>query len=373
MSSPSFSGPSATGPSTFSRRRGKRRATGAVAAMLAALATGLPMVDGGAQAHEPFTAAAASAGSLQPLDVPEGLKNQWRKTDFSRATVDSDGFVFGVVPKDAIPAVSSPRFQPAANYDLSANAPVISIHSDGVAKAYPLEILIWHEIVNDSLDGRPVAVTYCPLCNAAAVFDRRHDDRVLEFGVSGHLRHSDLVMYDRQSQTWWQQFTGDGIVGKYAGNVLERLPNRLESFEDFKSRFPDGQVMVPPGNQRPYGSNPYVGYDSKNDPFLYRGQYEGKVAPMARVVRVDDEAWLLDSIRRMGSIETGNGLRLTWQEGQASALDRRVISESQDVGTVTVQREIDGNWQDVPYSVDFAFAFKAFYPDGEVHVPDREI
>ena len=97
------------------------------------------------------------------------------------------------------------------------NEPVQTVDINGEVKAYPLGILIWHEIVNDTVGGVPVVVTYCPLCNSALTFDRRLGDRLLDFGVSGNLRFSDMIMYDRQTETWWQQLEGLGIIGELVG------------------------------------------------------------------------------------------------------------------------------------------------------------
>ena len=137
------------------------------------------------------------------------------------------------------------------------------------ARAYPLRYLTWHEIVNDTVAGVPVAVTFCPLCNTALVFDRRVEGAVLTFGVSGNLRHSDMVMFDRETESWWQQATGQGIVGEHAGTTLVPLVSWVESWESFREAHPDGVVMAQPGSARPYGRNPYVGYDSSARPFLF--------------------------------------------------------------------------------------------------------
>ena len=104
---------------------------------------------------------------------------------------------------------------------MSETEPVIGLVVNGDARAYPLKILIWHEIVNDTVGGVPVTVTYCPLCNSAIVFERTVDGRVLDFGTTGKLRNSDLVMYDRQTESWWQQFSGTAIVGAMTGTKLD--------------------------------------------------------------------------------------------------------------------------------------------------------
>jgi hypothetical protein len=222
--------------------------------------------------------------------------------------------------------------------------------------------LMFHEIVNDTVAGRPVAVTFCPLCNSGLVFDRRVGDRVLEFGVSGMLRHSDLIMYDRETFTWWQQFTGRAIVGEMTGAELEALPSRLVSWQRYRADHPEGLVMAEPeGVRRPYGRNPYVGYDGGR-PFLYRGEDPPHgIAPLARVLRVGDRAWPLDRLAAEGRV-TEAGLRIDWAEGQASALDTAEIAEGREVGDLTVVDAQTG--APVVHEIVFAFAFHAFHPDG---------
>mgnify|MGYP000704630293 CR=1 FL=1 len=154
--------------------------------------------------------------------------------------------------------------------NLADTEPVVRRIINGKARAYPLRILTWHEIVNDELGGVPVTVTYCPLCNSAIIFDRCLDGKVLDFGTTGKLRHSEMVMYDRQTESWWQQFLGQGIVGEMTGKQLVVIPSRLESFAEFKKRAPGSDVLVPnnPG-RRNYGANPYAGYDTAPNPFLF--------------------------------------------------------------------------------------------------------
>lgn len=293
---------------------------------------------------------------------------EWPRTDFSKHNVDLSEIRSGGPSKDGIPPIDRPQFEPVAEItDLTASEPVISLSVDGDARAYPLGILTWHEIVNDVVGGRPVAVTFCPLCNAAIAFEREVEGRVLDFGTTGKLRHSDLVMYDRQTESWWQQYSGNSIVGQLAGVQLTMLPVRVESFENFKSRHPDGQVLVPTDpTMRPYGSNPYVGYDGSRVPFLYDGSLPQGIAPMAYVVAVGDDAWTLDLLREKGRIDAGD-LQLTWAPGQNSALDKRVIAEGRDIGNVVVRRRIGDIFSDIPHHVTFAFVFHAFQPDGRLH------
>jgi Protein of unknown function (DUF3179) len=296
------------------------------------------------------------------------MQKAWPKTDFERASVKFSDIMAGGPPKDGIPSIDQPKFIAVAKSDLPANEPVIGLMVKGVARAYPLRILTWHEIVNDEIGGVPVIVTYCPLCNTAIVYDRRFKGNkdAPTFGTSGMLLKSNLVMYDRGSETWWQQFTGTGIVGRYDRTKLKALPSRLESFDSFKKRFPKGAVLVPnnPG-ARPYGNNPYKGYDSAVKPFLYRGDLPKRVSPMARVVVVDDTAYALTLIRKRKVLIDGD-VRLTYEGNHASALDARRIANSRTIPSVSVaKRSADGQWQDVPYDVTFAFVFHAFKPKGK--------
>lgn len=300
-------------------------------------------------------------------DGPDHWAVTWPDTDFSRHAVPFDEIISGGVPKDGIPAIDEPEFAPARDvaHLYKGREPVIALAIDGAARAYPLGILMTHEIVNDTLAGVPVAVTYCPLCNSAIAFDRRAGGRVLDFGVTGKLRHSDLVMYDRQSESWWQQFTGEAIVGEMTGTALAMLPVRVESFERFRERHPEGQVLLNPRGGP--GHNPYRGYDSAERPFLYKGSFPEGIAPLAYVVAVGEEAWSLDLLRREKRIETADGLVITWRRGQNSALDRNDIATGRDIGNVVVQREGPEGARDEVYEVTFAFAFHAFHPDGTIH------
>lgn len=306
--------------------------------------------------------ASASAGAA--ADAPAAWRAAWPDTDFARHAVPFGEFMSGGPPKDGIPPIDRPAFVAAAAGVVPDREPVIGFAHDGDARAYPLRVLVWHEIVNDVVGGRAVAVTYCPLCNAAIVFDRRHDGRLLDFGTTGMLRHSDLVMYDRQTESWWQQFTGEAIVGELTGARLDMLPARLESYASFLARHPDGRVLVP-GNPdlRPYGATPYAGYDHLNAPFLYRGETPPNVTPLERVVTVDGRAWTLSLLQTQGRIETADGLVLTWEPGQASAMDSPTIADGMDVGNVVVRRRTGAGSVDVRYGVDYAFAFHAFNPE----------
>jgi hypothetical protein len=235
-------------------------------------------------------AALLAAATCSTAAQGDADRREWPKTDFSRRTVDLAEIESGGPPKDGIPAIDRPRFvgTPAARAWLKAGEPVIVLRMGKDARAYPLQILMYHEIVNDTVNGVPVAVTFCPLCNASIVFERRVAGRALDFGTTGRLRFSDLVMYDRQTESWWQQFTGKGIVGHYAGTDLKKVASAIVSFADFMAAHPTGLVLSrETGYPRPYGRNPYAGYDRiDQSPFLFTGKKDQRLPPMERVLSV---------------------------------------------------------------------------------------
>lgn len=315
-----------------------------------------------------FLIALATKTVLAGSDV-DLWRAEWPRTDFSRHSIAYEEIFSGGPPRDGIPAIDHPAFATVSEItDLAASEPVISFQVEAEARAYPLRILIWHEIVNDVIDGLSITVTWCPLCNSAVVFDRRVGSRTLNFGTTGKVRYSDLIMYDRQTESWWQQFVGECIVGSLIGTKLKMLPSRIEWFERFRARFPDGRVLVPPqATRRSYGENPYVGYDSASRPFLFHGSLPKDVPPLARVVAVGQEAWTLELVRKRRRIEAGD-LVITWETGQSSPLDTAAIGKGREIGNVVVQRRTGNGLEDVVYDVAFAFAFHAFHPRAPIHI-----
>ncbi|SCA55222.1 conserved exported hypothetical protein [Candidatus Terasakiella magnetica] len=295
---------------------------------------------------------------------PNFWKYEWPKTDFSKSSVEFIEILSGGPPKDGIPAIDHPQFIEMNKLSgLNEREGVITVEWAGEVRVYPLRILMWHEIVNDTIGGVPVSVTYCPLCNSAIVFERKLlDGRVLDFGTTGKLRNSDLVMYDRQTETWWQQFTGQAIVGELLGTALSIIPSRLESWAAFKERHQSALVLIPSDPKaRQYGRNPYVGYAKSARPFLYGGEMPKGIAPMAPVLVVGNKAWAIEYVKAQKTIQA-DGLTITWKSGQASALEGKTVFQGSDLGNVTVQK----NGHDVAYHLSFAFAYHAFYPNGEI-------
>ncbi len=275
-------------------------------------------------------------------------QSEWR-TDFSRHTVPLEEIVSGGPPKDGIPAIDRPKFESVDDADewLSPREPVVLVVEGKDAKAYPLQILMWHEIVNDMVGGRPLAITFCPLCNTALAFDRRVGGTLLDFGTTGRLRHSDLVMYDRQTESWWQQATGEAIVGKFVGQKLEPVSAPLVNWRTFKSTHPEGLVLSRrTGFDRPYGENPYARYDEpRGSPIaaFFRGRPDPRLPAMERVTAVslggEDAAYSFRALRQspvINDVVGGVPIAVFWTAGTASALDDRQIARGRDVGSTGV-------------------------------------
>ncbi len=306
--------------------------------------------------------------AVQQLRVGTG---EW-KTDFTRHSVPLGEFVSGGPPRDGIPPIDDPKpiSIDAADKWLDDKEPVLVVEIGGEARAYPVQILVWHEIVNDRLGGRPIAVTYCPLCNSSLVFDRQVEGvGLLRFGTTGNLRNSDLVMWDDRTESWWQQLTAEAVVGKLTGTRLEVLPSQTLSWADFQAAHPNGDVLSrDTGHDRDYGSNPYSGYDDPQaQPFLLEEEADRRLPPMERVVAIrDGESAVVVPFSRLAGepvveVEVGAApMVVFYKRGVVSPLDARVIAQSRDVGTAgTFDRRLDGRTL-------------SFEPTGDGRFRDRE-
>ena len=357
--------------------------------------------------------------TLQPIaHARSDLQRDWPRTDFSNALIDLDAVRSGGPPKDGIPAIDEPRFEQfeTAERWLGDREPVIALSAGDEARAYPLQIMIWHEIVNDTVGGRPVAVTFCPLCNAAIAFDRRSDTGVLDFGTTGRLHKSDLVMYDRQTESWWQQFTGQAVVGALAGRRLERIAAPIVAFGDFRTQYPEGQVLSrDTGHVRDYGRNPYRGYDRVGEtPFLFDDPLDPRLPAMERVLGVSvRDVHRLYPFGVLGERPVINDeimqtpVVVISRNGVLSALDATRIRDSREIAAAAAyDRRIDGRrltfelrdgvivdtesgsvWSifgravsgplegsaltPVDEGVHFAFAWLAFRPESQIYNPDH--
>ena len=295
------------------------------------------------------------SAALGPEDEPpEGAEAEFA-TDFSRHSVPYSQVLSGGPPKDGIPAIDDPRFVSVEDADswLEPKEPIILFQIGDDIRAYPIQIVMWHEIVNDTVGGVPVVVTFCPLCNTAIAFERTVESKELTFGTTGRLRFSNLIMYDRQTESWWQQATGEAIAGEFTGKKLDFRPASTISWDDFKSAHPNGKVLSrETGFSRAYGQNPYAGYDDvDNSPFLYEGsKTSGTLPPMARVITVDSGgqavAYPYDVLRREQVVNDtvgGEPVVVLWKLGTASALDDDAVAAGRDVGSAAVfSRTLDG-------------------------------
>lgn len=272
----------------------------------------------------------------------------WTLTDFCQRNVDLSEIRSGGVAPDQIPPIDTPRFETieGAREWLQPQSPVIAVEIEGEARAYPLAILTWHEIANDVIGETPIAVTFCPLCYSALVFDRRVGEDTLRFGVSGLLRNSDMVMWDDLTQSFWQQLTGEGIVGAYMGTELTVIPSQIIGFGDFEQLYPDGIVLSrETGYNRRYGENPYVGYDSSLNPFLFEGEIDDRLPSTELVLGalvfgtpVAYPFSLLSELQVINDVVNDEPVVALWQDGVTSALDQRSIDGSRMVGTAALYR-----------------------------------
>ncbi|MFP3908096.1 MAG: DUF3179 domain-containing protein [Acidimicrobiales bacterium] len=266
---------------------------------------------------------------------------------FPVSLVPRDAILWGGVAPDAIPAIDDPVFEPASSVDwLDDREAVLLLQLEGRPRAYPVQVLMWHEIVNDEVGERPVTVTYCPLCNSGLAFDRRVDGRTLDFGTSGSLYLSALVMYDRQTESLWTHFDGKAVVGTLVGAELEVLPLSTVAWGDVRRAHPEAEVLSrETGYDRPYGRNAYPGYDQADGPL--RGYFPGEVDPrhagMARVVGFGDGdesvAVLTDHLAEVGvvNLELGGRPVVAWHvPGAASALHCPWVADGEDVGATGV-------------------------------------
>jgi len=337
------------------------------------------------------------------------------QTDFTNHSVPLGELISGGPPRDGIPPLDAPRFLPIGEEPIDDREPVIAVRVGDTARAYPLQVMIWHEIVNDQIGDLKLAVTFCPLCQTSVAFNRVVDGRELTFGTTGNLRKSDLVMWDRQTESWWQQFSGEAIVGELTGTRLEIVPSQLISFGGFRERFPDGDVLSrDTGHDREYGSNPYLGYDDlDNPPFLLDEEVDGRLPPKQRVVTLErGESFVVYPLNRIEEANVVNdkvedlSVVVWFRPGAASALGAREIAEGNQVGTGVVYdrtaagrtltfapaesdtlrdeqtgstwnqngEAIDGpldgtRLKEVAHDVPFWFAVAAFRPDARIYEP----
>jgi hypothetical protein len=337
---------------------GKRRFVVLTLVVLAAAAAAGLVVHIGTPGDNALTVRRSSAVTIAAAKFP------WEVRPSPPSLVPLAELRPGGPPPDGIPPIDHPKFVSvrAAEKWLEGREPVLALFSAREARAYRLQIMTWHEIVNDVVGGDPITVTFCPLCNSGLAFDRRvrttaqarkfveTGRAVLDFGTSGRLYRSNLVMYDRQTKSLWIQFTGSSITGPFMGTHLRILPVQILSWAEFKTAHPHGDVLSrDTGFSRGYGTNPYVGYDDTgSSPFLFDGAPDHRLPPMERVVTVDLDghaaAYRYTMLSRLAHGRSAvvrdragrADIVVFFQRGTASAEDRSDIASSRDVGTTGI-------------------------------------
>ena len=184
------------------------------------------------------------------------------ETNGLKHVIPLDKIKSGGPPKDGIPSIDDPKFAEVEGSQFVRDSDVvIGLEINGDARAYPLFILVWHEIVNDNVGGVPVAVTYCPLCYTNQVFERVINGQEVEFGTSGKLYNSNLLMYDRLTDSYWSQGLGYAVTGDLTGTALKILPFDVITWGDWKKLHPDTVVLTTDtGHLRSYATDPYGDY-----------------------------------------------------------------------------------------------------------------
>lgn len=301
-------------------------------------------------------AALASACSAGPF------KNGF---DLSDATVSSAEIVSGGPPRDGIPALDAPRFVSARSAGVPQDQDrVLGLSHKGVAKAYPIAILNWHEIVNDQFAGEPVAVTYCPLALSGVAYHARIDGRPVGFGTSGLLYNSNLVMYDRETLSLWPQLMNQAVSGRFKGKSLKPLPLLHTTWADWRQRHPNTLVLsADTGYHRDYGRDPYADYAQSRDPYFPVKAQSGRYPPKEWVLGVEvngvAKAYPFTELAKAeGEIEDHVGGKTAW------------VRFDRGHRTAAVY---DPDGTELPGVVAYWFAWYAFHPDTAVFQAGREV
>jgi len=274
--------------------------------------------------------------------------------DVSNSVVDLQEFMSGGPSKDGIPSLDEPQFVSAKEADfLQDDDKVVGIVIDGKAKAYPIRILNWHEIVNDQVSNQPIAVTWCPLTRSAVTFDREVNGSILEFGVSGLLYNSNVVMYDRQSQGLWSQLKMGGLTGKFAEDHLDIVPSQVSAWHNWRGRYPQTLVLSnKTGYGRNYDRDPYADYHASKQTMFPTGVSDERLQPKSLVVGIK-----VENIAKAYPLEKIARSREPYFDQVG---DSTIMIQSHNGGAVEVS---DKNGNSIPSVVTYWFAWSAFHKD----------
>jgi hypothetical protein len=276
----------------------------------------------------------------------KALTSSW-STNWNKHSIFYNELLSGGPSKDGIPALTNPKFETISQAKkwLKNDEPLIFVTIKNQSKAYPLSILIWHEIVNDVLANKEILITFCPLCNSSIVYSRVLNNTTYTFGTSGLLRNSDLVMYDRQSDSLWQQFTGEAIVGDLTNQKLQSLTSSIISFKDIFLSYPNTEILsINTSYDRNYCKNPYSGYDNINSsPFLINRDIDDRLKPMRRVATIEInskyKAYPYNILKKKNIINDtfeNKNIVLFYKKNVLSVLDNRDIGDSKNIGTAII-------------------------------------
>lgn len=274
--------------------------------------------------------------------------------------IDPEKLVGGGPPKDGIPSIDNPGFVSVEEADqwIQDNELVLAIIYNGEERVYPLQIMVWHEIVNDTIAGDPILITYCPLCGSGISYERRIGEKAVEFGVSGKLYNSNLVMYDRKTNSYWSQIDGLAIVGELSGTKLTPVSIDTVVWRDWKKAHPGSKVLSQDtGFSRPYGNDPYGGY--YEDSFL--------------LFPVEDRNDIIHPKTVIFGIEV-NGVYKAYQEDDLKEL--KVIEDTVGGARIRIERDEAGaveivnveTGEEIVKERGFWFAWYAFHPDTELYI-----
>ena len=276
------------------------------------------------------------------------------------ALIPEDEIHSGGPPRDGIPSIDKPRFvKPADAHFLKADDRVLGITRNGVSKAYPIAILNWHEIVNDNFAGEHVVVSFCPLCGTGMAYRATVDDQVLEFGVSGLLYNSDMLLYDRQTQSLWSQIRRQAVTGPLKGEKLQPIPAEHTQWGDWEQRHPGTQVLsIETGYTRDYTRNPYVGYGVSRQLYFPVAHQDQRYHPKESVLGVE----LAGQFKAYPFAELKNSAATVHDTLAGRPI---VVNYNQAHNTATA---VDVQGKLLPAVTAYWFAWYAFHPDTGVYV-----
>lgn len=270
--------------------------------------------------------------------------------------VDPNDLLSGGPPKDGIPSIDNPKFTSVDEAKwIPETAEVFLLEGIEEIKIYPQPILVWHEIVNDLIDQTPVAVTYCPLCGSSVAYIRIVNDKTTTFGTTGKLYNSNLVMYDRLTDTYWTQIRGEAIIGELAGDKLEKIPLQTMTWKTARERFPQAKVLSrETGHNRDYTRDPYSSYYDSDSLFFpvenSDSRLHSKTIIIGLSVNEEDKAYpefLLKEQKIITDTLGGNKLTITYDDGFIKIIDEEENS--------------------LAWERDFWFAWAAFHPKTKIY------